>query len=118
MNNRSGYSQNSRGWNPLSLLGDLRITWRLLRHPRVPAFLKLVVPLVGIAYMVSPLDLVPLNPVDDIGVLLVLARFFVSMAPTDVVNEIRYGNPHGAQDVRNDWDEDAVQTTWSVVDDE
>ena len=37
----------------------LRLGWRLLRDPRVPAWPKWIVPVVAAIYVVSPIDAIP-----------------------------------------------------------
>ena len=55
-----------------ALLSDVHLTLRLLREPAVPAYLK-VVPFAALAYVLSPLDLLPdfipiIGQLDDLGV--------------------------------------------------
>jgi len=79
-----------------------RTAWRLLLDPRVPIWLK-AIPVLGIVYLLSPLDLAPeflvpvLGPlvvVDDLFVLLLALRVFVRLAPRDAVAEAE-GRPAG-----------------------
>ena len=104
----------------MALLTDLVTAWRLLWHPRVPVTLKLFLPVLAAAYWVWPIDLLPGMPFDDVAVLLVAARFFVNMAPKDIVNDIRFSRGFGSRnDTKSEWDDgDTVSTTWHVVDDE
>jgi uncharacterized membrane protein YkvA (DUF1232 family) len=72
--------------------GDSRLQelWRLARHvvaratdPRVPLRYK-AIPALAVLYVLSPIDLVPdtipiVTQLDDIAVLLIAARMFVSL---------------------------------------
>ena len=76
------------------LLEQARLSWGLLLDSRVPVALK-VIPLLAMAYIISPIDLVPdiflvLGQLDDMGILLAAISAFVSMAPQDVVEEHTY----------------------------
>lgn len=76
-----------------ALWNQVRLTWRLLRDPRVPLWTK-IVPFAGLIYVLSPLDFIPdvligLGQLDDLGVILAGMRLFESIAPVDVVAEHR-----------------------------
>jgi uncharacterized membrane protein YkvA (DUF1232 family) len=70
----------------------IRLYWRVFTDRRVSVLPKLVL-LAGIVYFVSPLDLLPDFPfvglgwTDDIAVMIVCGRLFISMAPRSVVEE-------------------------------
>jgi hypothetical protein len=97
--------------------------WRLLWDPRVPTILKLALPLLAVVYWLSPLDLLPGLPFDDIAVLLVALRMFVSLAPQQSVNDAfnggpsAGGNPAGQPPRRGEDDQNVIDTTWRVLDD-
>ena len=68
-----------------------RLYWRLWRDPRVSMWPKALL-VVGILYVVSPLDFIPdvipiIGEVDDLVVLIVLCRLFVYLCPPEVVRE-------------------------------
>lgn len=74
---------------------QLRLSWRLLRDERVPAF-KFVLPALLALYVGSPIDPIPdfllgLGQMDDLGVViggvLLLARVVPKLAPAHVVDE-------------------------------
>ncbi len=71
---------------------DLRVVWRLGWDPRVPIYLK-AIPLLVVAYLLSPLDLIPVIPVigqlDDLAVLMLGLKAFTRLAPNEVVQEHR-----------------------------
>lgn len=75
------------------MIDQFRVTWRLLRDPRVPAWQK-AIPIGALLYIISPLDLIPdfllaVGLIDDVAILLAGMRFFESIAPVDVVAELR-----------------------------
>lgn len=70
------------------------LTWKLYRDPRVSPMLKRAITLGAVAYVVSPVDLIPdlligAGQLDDVGLLaglmLVLSRLLVAVAPEDVL---------------------------------
>jgi uncharacterized membrane protein YkvA (DUF1232 family) len=78
------------------LLGGLvkqaRLVWRLLNDSRVPGWVKLI-PVAGLLYFLSPIDLLPdlmlpgLGEVDDLMVILLALKMFVDLSPPGVVRE-------------------------------
>jgi uncharacterized membrane protein YkvA (DUF1232 family) len=108
------------GWSWTNILRDLAATWRLLWDPSVPGLLKLALPFMALAYLVSPIDLIPLMPLDDIAVLMLAARLFVALAPRDSVNRAFNGDaappPNSSRpgSTRQD-DGEVIETTWRVV---
>lgn len=72
---------------------ELKLTWRLIRDPRVPVWTKFI-PGLALVYVVSPIDLIPgfivlLGQLDDVAVALLAMRLFQRMAPVYVVDEHR-----------------------------
>lgn len=77
------------------LWSQLMLTWRLLLDRRVSGSSKLI-PLIMVAYILSPIDLMPdvllpFGVVDDIGAFLLGLQMFIQSAPSDVVEEYRQG---------------------------
>jgi uncharacterized membrane protein YkvA (DUF1232 family) len=109
------------GWNWTNLFRDLVATWRLLWDPSVPGILKLALPFMALVYWVSPLDLIPLMPLDDIAIMLLAARLFVALSPRDSVNRAFNGNrytppPNTArQGASHQENSEVIETTWRVV---
>lgn len=71
----------------------VQLAWRLFKDPRVPVWQK-AIPVLIIAYVLSPLDLIPdlivgLGQLDDITIVLGGLRLFESVAPKAVVEEHR-----------------------------
>lgn len=74
------------------ILQQLRLSWRLIRDPRVPAPLKALIPGLVTLYAVSPVDIVPdfligLGQLDDLGIILAGLALFIKLAPRAVVAE-------------------------------
>ena len=73
-----------------------QLAWRLYSDPRVSTVLKALLPISALAYFIIPIDLLPdfipfVGQLDDLAIILLLVRLFVSLAPPDVVAE--YRNP-------------------------
>jgi uncharacterized membrane protein YkvA (DUF1232 family) len=83
-------------WQILRLLRHLpnfaKLYWRLFKDPRVPLRAKALF-IAAIVYILSPFDLLPgllfpfLGALDDLTVLVLAARWFISLCPPDVVQE-------------------------------
>lgn len=76
-----------------AFIDQLRLTWRLLRDPRVPLWTK-AIPLVVLAYVVSPLDFIPdviigVGQLDDLAIILGGMRLFAATVPEHIVEEHR-----------------------------
>ncbi len=91
---------------------NLLLAWRLLWDPKVPGALKLLLPVLAMIYWLSPIDLMPLLPFDDIVVVGLALKLFVELAQP-ISSE-----PAGDRSVHADLDADAIQTTWHVVEDD
>ena len=70
------------------LFTELRLAWRLMREPRVPALAK-AVPVLAILYVASPIDIIPdvlpvIGQIDDIGSLVLAVKAFLKMCPAGV----------------------------------
>jgi uncharacterized membrane protein YkvA (DUF1232 family) len=104
---------------PLSLrllLGQARLAARLFREPRVPVPLK-VVPILGLLYVVSPIDFVPdfipgLGQLDDVGIILAALGLFVRLCPSsaqafhrDAIAQQRPYTPMSSSD-------DVIEAEW------
>jgi uncharacterized membrane protein YkvA (DUF1232 family) len=81
------HDRGPRGWP--ALVKNVRLGWRLLRDPMVPTWTKLI-PLGALLYVVLPTDLIPdfvigLGQLDDLGVLLLALRMFISLSPLQIV---------------------------------
>ncbi len=96
-----------------------RLVWLLFTDQRVPLWVKSVLP-VSLLYLVSPIDFIPaalfplVGGLDDLGVILLGMALFVKLSPPEVVqdyeNQLEYGDLYE--------DEDTVDTTYRVVDED
>ena len=89
-------SEQSERQNPSRRIGlfakaihNLRLVWRLMGDGDVPLRAKFV-PLMVLAYLVFPSDLLPdyilgIGQIDDVAVLLSASKLFVSLCPSAVV---------------------------------
>jgi uncharacterized membrane protein YkvA (DUF1232 family) len=90
---------------------DLLMVWEMLKSPAAPKRAKFVA-LAAIAYVISPIDLVPdiapiLGWIDDAAVLVGLLSLSLKMLPADLHAEFRrkvYGEAPTASDVPNGGD--------------
>jgi len=101
-----------RGGQEKELLGWLReffyqfeLAWKLVWDDRVPLLTKLV-PLTTLLYLLMPFDFIPdtflgLGQVDDVVILLIGLRMFVSLCPPAIVAEYDLIAP--AQDAAESW---------------
>jgi hypothetical protein len=82
---KSPISLPSKGvFNELLQRGKLIL--RLLGDKRVNPALKLL-PIGSLVYLVFPLDLIPINPIDDALVIWLGGFLFIELCPPDVVQE-------------------------------
>ena len=73
-----------------TLVSQARLTWRLLREPRVPLLTKSV-PVLAAAYVISPLDFIPdvlplIGEIDDVAVILIAIGVFIKLCPSGAVD--------------------------------
>lgn len=73
---------------------NIQLAFRLYMDPRVSLVMKALVPVLALGYFVLPVDFLPdvvpiLGQLDDVAVLLLAMRMFISLAPSDVVSEHR-----------------------------
>lgn len=76
-----------------AIVDQIRLTWQLLRDPRVPLWAK-IIPIVGVLYVLSPIDIIPdfmigLGQLDDLAIVLGGMRLFASVVPEHIVEEHR-----------------------------
>ncbi|MCB0075346.1 MAG: hypothetical protein KDE20_28010 [Caldilineaceae bacterium] len=115
----SNYTQGTGRWNLSGIMSDAATAWRLFWNPQVPAALKILLPVAALVYWVSPIDLLPGIVFDDIALLIIALKMFISLAPPEARDATqgawsgnRTAQPNGSQ--RPD-DRDVVDTTWKVV---
>ena len=103
-----------------------RLTWRLLRDPRVSAWMKAALPAVAALYLIVPIDLVPdfvigIGQIDDlsvVGILLFAAtKVLPRIAPAEIVGE-HLGDMRRAGSAKHRHREHVVEAAFTVVDSE
>ena len=85
----------SLGSLDLGVIDRLRLGWRLLRDPRIPAWPKWIVPAGALIYTLSPVDALPdfiplLGQLDDLSIIAVavaVVTMLVKWSPQEVVEE-------------------------------
>lgn len=74
------------------LIQHARLIWRLLMDSRVSSWVKLI-PVAGLVYLLSPIDLIPdlmlpgLGELDDIAIVVLSLKAFVELAPQAIVRQ-------------------------------
>jgi uncharacterized membrane protein YkvA (DUF1232 family) len=105
------------------LVQDLRLAWRLMLDRRVPWVTK-AIPVAAIAYVLSPVDFLPdfllgLGQLDDVAILLLGLKAFISMSPQSLVeryvSEIRMRSAAPAADPDEG---DYITAEYRVMDDD
>lgn len=91
--------------------------WKALRDPSIPWAAKWLVPLAALVYWISPVDLIPFFPVDDIIVVLIALNVFMRM-----ISHYQSGQPQDpSANTTNDYSATGsergktIETTWRVV---
>jgi uncharacterized membrane protein YkvA (DUF1232 family) len=100
------------------LAQQLYTLWKGLRDPSIPWAAKWLIPLAAAIYWISPIDLIPFFPVDDIVVVLVAFNLFIQMmaryqqaGPTAQPGAQQ--RTSGAQHDHNR--HQTIETTWRVI---
>ena len=99
--------------NAGSIMRDLRRIWQLLRDPSVPGW-KWLLPIGALVYWLSPVDLIPLLPFDDIAVVIVAISMLLQRASRN--ERATTTGPQGQAGATPNNNEPIVDTTWQVVD--
>ncbi|MFW5713883.1 MAG: hypothetical protein ACOCYU_04355 [Brevefilum sp.] len=102
-----------------SLYDDLRLIARLLKDRRVNFLLKLL-PIGALFYLFFPLDIFPVNPLDDGLVMWLGGYFFIELCSDDVVEEHRKAlrNPVSKEHSMEDNPSDVVEGSFRDLSDE
>ena len=96
---------------------NIRLIWRLFSDRHVPLWTK-AIPFLALAYVIWPIDIVPdallgLGQLDDLTIILLGLKAFISLSPAAIVDQYRNKlrqDSGGAQDI--------VDTSYRVLDDE
>ncbi|MCL4246774.1 MAG: DUF1232 domain-containing protein [Anaerolineae bacterium] len=75
------------------LIHQIRLTYRLLRDPRVPLWVK-AIPFLPLVYLLSPIDILPdfipvIGQLDDLTLIVAGMRLFEAMTPEYIAHEHR-----------------------------
>ena len=75
------------------IVRNVRLIWRLFTDRHVPVWTK-AVPLLALAYVIFPLDFIPdallgLGQLDDLTIVLLGLKAFISLSPADIVAQYR-----------------------------
>lgn len=101
-----------------NLARQFYLAWKALRDPSIPWAAKWLIPLAAIAYWISPVDLMPFLPFDDIVVVLIALNFFLrTMSQYQTMGQP--GSPSHNENDPTDTDQEAgktIETTWRVID--
>ncbi len=94
------------------ILRNLGVAWRLMNHPSVSPAVKFLLPLAAVVYKVSPIDLMPGLPFDDIFLILfVFPRLMIRLSPPDAVADAMYGTQsRPAPD-----DDETIDVPWQTI---
>jgi uncharacterized membrane protein YkvA (DUF1232 family) len=65
----------------------IKLFFRMMKDPRINLFLKLL-PIASILYLISPIDLAPLMPLDDAAIVSLAFYLFIEFSPKEVINEL------------------------------
>ncbi len=87
--------KHSFGTLDLGIIDRLRLGWRLLRDPRIPAWPKWLVPAGALIYTLSPVDAIPdfiplFGQLDDLSIIaaaVAVVTMLVKWSPREVVEE-------------------------------
>lgn len=98
-----------------AIVDQLRLTWRLLRDPRVPLYVK-AIPFLPLIYIISPLDFLPdfipvIGQLDDVTILILGMRLMETLAPHALVQEHRLAVERGEYARQDDVIEGKVKRT-------
>jgi uncharacterized membrane protein YkvA (DUF1232 family) len=94
-------SDEKKGFAFAELINQGKLAWRLFRDPNVTPLVRYGIPLLGLIYLISPIDIIPdallgLGQLDDIAVIMLLTKLFISLAPDDIVAMYRQGGQPAA----------------------
>ena len=98
-----------------TMLNQLFNAGQLLFDRRVPLTLKLLLPVAALVYWISPVDLMPFLPFDDIAVVAAAIFFFTQFGGQAVKDyERQHGQP-GQPGATQQPEGEVVDTTWRVI---
>jgi uncharacterized membrane protein YkvA (DUF1232 family) len=122
MRAKSTTFQNKGAKPAMGPLENLRLTWRLLRDPKVAPYAKVVLPILALVYLISPIDLIPdlilgLGQIDDAGVIALLAYFLISLVRRAGLSTLQQ-TEQSSSNRRTSGGDNVIDATYRVVSDQ
>jgi uncharacterized membrane protein YkvA (DUF1232 family) len=121
MKAKSTTFQANSGKAPIGPFENIRLTWRLLRDPKVAPYAKVLLPILALVYLISPIDLIPdmilgLGQIDDVGVIAILSYFLVSFVRKAGWSTMQQTAPTNPPQ-RRTGSENVIDATYCVISD-
>ena len=121
-----------KGFSFSELINQGKLAWKLFRDPNVSPWVRFGIPLIGLVYIISPVDIIPdvlpvLGQLDDVAVVMLLAQLLITLAPDNIVAMYRQAsqaagfNPDDAATPTDPApssppaDDDVIDTEYQVV---
>ena len=103
-----------------NLFHEGQLVWQLLGDPRVATTVKVVLPILAALYVLSPVDLIPdfipvLGQMDDLAIVALAVKLFLTLAPPQVVAELRQKIWHPGQTDQTASEGETVEGQYRVV---
>lgn len=105
-----------------------KLAWKLFRDPNVSPLVRYGLPVLGLIYVISPIDIIPdvipvLGQLDDVAMIMLLTQVFISLAPDNIVNMYRQASQAAGFDPgaaataapSTPADDDVIDTDYQVV---
>ena len=78
------------------IISQAKLAWKLFRDPNVSPLMRYGIPLIGLLYVLFPMDILPdallgLGQLDDVAVLMILTKLFIELAPDNIVEMYQQG---------------------------
>jgi uncharacterized membrane protein YkvA (DUF1232 family) len=110
-----------KGFSFKEIINQGKLAWNLFRDPNVSPLVRFGIPLIGLVYIISPIDIIPdvipvLGQMDDVAVIMLLTQLFISLAPDNIVAMYRQAT-QAAQAAGFKPDADAASPSPSAGDD-
>ncbi len=111
-------SQKATFWR---VMDNVKRAWRIFRDPSVSPMIRYGIPMLGLLYLISPIDIIPdvllgLGQLDDAAILILLSQLMIMLAPNDAVQ--RYQHPTSVSTERPDVsaeDGDVIDADYRVI---
>jgi uncharacterized membrane protein YkvA (DUF1232 family) len=121
-----------KGFSFTDLINQGKLAWKLFRDPNVSPLVRFGIPLIGLIYVISPIDIIPdvipvLGQLDDVAVIMLLTQLFITLAPDNIVAMYRQASqaecfnpdaaatPADAAPRASSADDDVIDTDYQVV---